>query len=69
MNRRRFLKLATIAGCGYLSGCITKTTRLSERADWPQYLGANRKNIANYKGQGYEMAGFCWSQGQKETRL
>jgi hypothetical protein len=69
MNRHRFLKLATITGFGYLSGYITKTTRLTERADWPQYLGANRNNIANYKGQDYEMAGFCWFQGQKETRL
>jgi arylsulfatase A-like enzyme len=38
MNRRHFLKLATLAGCGSLSGCMRQTTRLTEKANKPKII-------------------------------
>ncbi|MBN2133156.1 MAG: arylsulfatase [Sedimentisphaerales bacterium] len=38
MNRRYFLKLAGLAGCGFLSECTSQTTRLSEKADRPNVV-------------------------------
>ena len=38
MNRRNFLQLATLAGCGYLSGCMAKTARLTAKTDRPNIL-------------------------------
>ena len=38
MNRRQFLKLATVAGCGVLSGCMRQTARLTAKTDKPNIL-------------------------------
>jgi len=38
MNRRRFLKLAGLAGCGSLSGCMTQTARLTAKTDSPNIV-------------------------------
>ncbi len=38
MKRRDFIKLATLAGCGYLSGCVTQTIRLTAKANRPNIL-------------------------------
>ena len=38
MNRRHFLHLATLAGCGSLSGCVPETVRLTAKANKPNIL-------------------------------
>lgn len=38
MNRRHFLHLAALAGCGTVSGCMTKTARLTTKANSPNIL-------------------------------
>jgi len=38
MNRRDFLQIATLAGCGSLSGCMARTARPTEKADKPNIL-------------------------------
>jgi len=38
MNRRHFLQLAALAGCGTLSGCMKQTTRSNEKADKPNII-------------------------------
>jgi arylsulfatase A-like enzyme len=38
MNRRCFLQLATLAGSGVLSGCMTQTARLTEKTSKPNIL-------------------------------
>lgn len=38
MDRRNFLKLATLASCGSLSGCMRQTARLTEKANKPNIL-------------------------------
>jgi len=38
MNRRRFLQLATLAGCEALSGGMTRAARLTDRTDRPNIL-------------------------------
>ena len=38
MNRRYFLHLATLAGCGVVSGCAFKRFGLSEKTDRPNIL-------------------------------
>ncbi|UCG47555.1 MAG: sulfatase-like hydrolase/transferase, partial [Phycisphaerales bacterium] len=38
MNRRHFLKLAGLAGCGSLSGCMRQTARPAENANRPNVI-------------------------------
>ncbi len=38
MNRRHFLQLAALAGCGTLSGCMRQTVRSNEKADRPNII-------------------------------
>ena len=38
MNRRQFLQLATLAGCGAFSGCMTRAARLTAKTDKPNIL-------------------------------
>ena len=38
MNRRHFLHLAALAGCGSLSGCMPETIRLTAKANKPNIL-------------------------------
>ena len=37
-TRRDFLQIATLAGCGYLSGCMLQTVRLTEKANQPHVI-------------------------------
>ena len=38
MNRRHFLQLATLAGCGSVWGCMRQTARLTEKANQPNVI-------------------------------
>jgi len=38
MDRRHFLQLATVAGCGALSGCMRQTARVTAKIDRPNIL-------------------------------
>ncbi|MBN2133157.1 MAG: sulfatase [Sedimentisphaerales bacterium] len=38
MNRRRFLKLASLVGCGVFSGCMTRAARRTAKAERPNVL-------------------------------